>query len=135
MSYDISLVHPTTKEKYTLDEPKFMVGQSFNVFDGQETCLNVTYNYRDILIKAFGNELVVSSKLDQHLGGPLRVGIRTIYNLTGEQSIPVLENAINSLSDDTSPYYWASTEGNVKKVLKNLLFFAKLFPEGIWEGD
>jgi hypothetical protein len=133
MSYDISLVHPTTKEKYALEEHIYMDGQHFN-FDGeQETHLCVTYNYSEIFKKAFGQELTFTSKLDEHLGGQLRTGIRSIYNLTGEQSIPVLENVINNISHDTSLFYWDAID--TKKVLKNLLFFAKLFPEGIWEGD
>lgn len=62
-------------------------------------------------------------------------GIRTIYGMSGAESIPILENAINQLGDDASPDYWEPTEGNAKRALLQLLAMAKMRPDGIWDGD
>ena len=61
--------------------------------------------------------------------------IRTIYGLTGAQSIPVLEKAAAALGDDVNPDYWEATEGNAKKPLLQLLAMARMRPDGVWDGD
>ena len=39
------------------------------------------------------------------------------------------------LSDVTNSDYWTATEGNAKRALYGLLSFAKMRPDGIWDGD
>jgi len=80
--------------------------------------LVITWNYGQIFRQVLGKE-----------------GIRTIYGMTGAESIPVLRNAIDSLADDVDPDYWKPTEGNAKKALQGLLAFAQIRPDGIWKGD
>lgn len=62
-------------------------------------------------------------------------GIRSIYGLTGAESIPALQKAINVLHDDVSGNYWMPTEGNAKRALTQLLAMARMRPDGVWEGD
>ena len=63
-------------------------------------------------------------------------GIRAIYGKTGAESIPMLEKAIAALGDDVDNNdYWHATEGNAKRALCGLLAFARMRPDGVWEGD
>lgn len=63
-------------------------------------------------------------------------GMRSIYGKTGAESIPMLEKAISALGDDVDDNdYWNATEGNAKRALCGLLAFAKIRPDGVWDGD
>lgn len=62
-------------------------------------------------------------------------GIRTIYGMTGAESIPVLEAAAAKLSDEVSDDYWEATEGNAKRPLLQLAAMARIRPDGVWDGD
>jgi hypothetical protein len=118
MSYDIDLVHPITKKTLELDSPHHMKGGTYAVGGNSYASLSVTYNYAKHYYRVFGAD-----------------GIRTIYDMTGADSIPVLEAAISQLGDDIDDDYWADTEGNAKVALMQLLALAKMRPDGIWEGD
>ena len=74
--------------------------------------------------------LVVTVKTDKG-----EKGIRTIYGMTGEESIPVLAAAVAQLGGDVHPDYWEPTEGNARNALLDLLALARLRPEGVWDGD
>ena len=82
MSYDISLCDPITKEPLETDVPHMMQGGTYAVGGTTEMWINVTYNYARWYYKdyAFGEN-----------------GIRSIYGLSGAESIPVLEQAISGL--------------------------------------
>ena len=44
--------------------------------------------------------------------------------------------AIAALGDDADDSdYWNATEGNAKRALYGLLAFAKIRPDGMWDGD
>lgn len=118
MSYDIYLNDPVTKEPINLDSPHQMRGGTYASGGTPEAWLNITYNYADHYYRVFGDK-----------------GIRTIYGMTGAESIPVLKNAISQLGDEVDADYWKSTEGNAKKPLIQLLVLAQLRPDGIWDGD
>lgn len=120
MSYDIRLNGPITKEVIELDNPHFMQGGTYAVNGTTELWLNVTWNYGTFYRQddVFGKD-----------------GIRTIYGMTGAESIPVLERAISALGDDTDEDYWKATEGNAKRPLCQLLAMAKMRPDGVWDGD
>ena len=48
----------------------------------------------------------------------------------------MLEKAISALGDDVDDGdYWHATEGNAKRALYGLLAFAKMRPDGVWDGD
>lgn len=119
MSYDIYLKDPITKETTEIDTPHFMRGGTYCINGSNELSLNITYNY-----SKYYRETICSKK-----------GIRAIYGLTGLESIPLLENAINQLGDDVDNDYWKPTEGNAKRPLIQLLTMAKMTPDGIWQGD
>ena len=123
MSYDIALTCPVTGEILELDEPHQMKGGTHAVGGTRQAELNVTYNYAEHFYRVF---------LDVQFS---KLGIRSIYGLTGAESIPVLQMAIAKLKDDADQDYWKPTEGNAKKALTQLLALAKMRPDGVWEGD
>ena len=118
MSYDIELVDPITKEILQLDSPHHMRGGTYAIGGTTNAELNITYNYGQHYYEVFGEK-----------------GIRTIYGISGADSIPILEKAISQLGDDVVKDYWAATEGNAKAALFQLLALAKMRPDGIWQGD
>jgi hypothetical protein len=118
MSYDIKLVDPVTKEVLRTDFRHHIRGGTYCI-DGEDRLkLNVTYNYATILRSAFGDK-----------------GIRTIYGMSGAESLPVLMNARDALKDDVDDDYWKPTEGNVKRAVCGLIALAQMRPDGIWDGD
>lgn len=123
MSYDIELTCPVTGEVLELDEPHQMKGGTYAVGGTKYAELNVTYNYGEHFYRVF-LEIQFS-----------KAGIRSIYGLTGAESIPVLQRAIAKLKDDVDPDYWKPTEGNAKKALTQILALAKMRPDGVWAGD
>ena len=118
MSYDISLVDPVTRETLEVESPHHIRGGTYAVGGTSEAWLNITWNYSKFYYRVFGEK-----------------GIRTIYGMTGAESIPVLKAAMNKLGDDVDPDYWEPTEGNAKRALAGLLALAQLRPDGIWDGD
>ena len=118
MSYDIELVDPITREVITFDSPHFMGGGTYQLGGSKELWLNITWNYSKYYYDIMGED-----------------GIRSIYNKSGAESIPILEDAISKLGDDVDDNYWKATEGNAKRPLMQLLAMAKMRPDGIWEGD
>lgn len=77
-------------------------------------------------------------------------GIRTIYNKSGAESIPILKHAIavleasdenlseeeiKELKQNNVDDYWMPTRENAIRPLYQLLSMAQLRPDGIWEGD
>ena len=135
MSYDISLWDPVTHEPLETDTPHMMQGGTYAIGGTTEMWLNITYNYARWYIKdyAFGEG-----------------GIRSIYGLTGAESIPVLKKVISGLQssdEDLSDEeirdlvehevtgYWLPTRENAIKPLYQLLAMAQMRPDGVWEGD
>lgn len=118
MSYDITLNDPVTKGPIQFDVSHFIKGGTYSLYGTQEAWLNITYNYAKHYYRVFGEK-----------------GIRTIYGMTGAESIPVIKAAMEKLGDDVSKDYWESTEGNAKQALAGLLAFAQMRPDGIWDGD
>ena len=118
MSYDIELRDPVTREVLMFDAPHLMTGGTYAVGGTREAGLNVTCNYGDIYRRVLGEG-----------------GIRSIYGMTGAESVPVLDEAASKLSDDATDDYWEATEGNAKRPLLKLAAMARMRPDGIWDGD
>ena len=118
MSYDISLHDPVTRDLLLAETPHDMRGGIYCAGGTRELWLNVTYNYAPHFKRVLGES-----------------GIRTIYGMTGAESIPVLEDAVSKRADDASDDYWEPTEGNAKRALLQLAAMARLRPDGIWGGD
>lgn len=118
MSYDIHLLEPVTKKVIVLDNPHDVNGGTYKLGGTKELWLNVTYNYAPIFRRVLGEK-----------------GIRSIYGMTGADSIPKLCMAIQQLKSDPHPDYWEPTDGNAQLALVGLLKFAVLRPDGIWDGD
>lgn len=118
MSYNIKLCEPIDGETIQFEAAHMIRGGNYAISGTSEAWLNVTYNYGKHYRRVFGKK-----------------GIRTIYGMTGAESIPVIKAAMEQLGDDVSGNYWEATEGNAKKALAGLLAFAQMRPDGVWEGD
>ena len=118
MSYDIDLLDPVTKEIIQFENPHQIRGGTYAINGTTEASFNITYNYSSVFYRTMGEK-----------------GIRSIYGLSGANSISILKSAINQLNDDVDDDYWKCTEGNAKKALYGLLAFAEMRPDGIWDGD
>ena len=140
MSYDIYLRDPVSGETLQTDQPHQIRGGMYAMGGTREMWLNVTYNYAYWYYKAGVFDVTEQESK----------GIRTIYGMSGAQSIPVLEKAIKaleSMSEDISDEerreceeqgatgYWMPTRQNAIKPLYKLLAFAQMRTDGTWDGD
>ncbi len=140
MSYDISLNDPITGETLLLETKHQMTGGSYAVGGTEEAWLNVTCNYA----RWYYKDGIFPEKDGEKLG------IRTIYGMTGAESIPILKAAIYELRDlneelpkaEISEYmknsvtgYWLPTKANAIRPLTQLLALAQMRPDGVWEGN
>ena len=117
-----------------------MRGGTYQIGGSTKAWLNVTYNYADwyYMDGVFGKD----NKDNK--------GIRTLYGMSGAESIPVLKHAISVLENskkeltekEKNEYeqhdaggYWTPTRTNAIKPLYQLLAFAQMRPDGIWNGD
>ena len=140
MSYWIELVDPVSKETLQLDNPHYMRGATYAIGGTTMMELSITYNYARWYYKP---GVFAATKEESE-------GIRTIYGMSGAQSIPVLEKAIRALEedpDDMTPEeiaeyaahdaggYWTPTKANAIKPLYQLLALARMRPDGVWDGD
>jgi len=116
MSFDISLNDSVSGEEIEFDSPHQMKGGIYAVGGSCHASLNVTYNYSPIFYRVLG----------------FSNGIRGLDKMFAADSIPILQQAANSLKDDIDSDYWKPTEGNAKRALIQLLTMAKMRPDGIW---
>ena len=122
MSYDISLNDPDTDDVIIFDAKHNIKGGTYVLGGTNLACLNITYNYAEHYY--------------EHLhAGQGDKGLRGLYGMTGEKAIPILEEAIKKLGTTENKDYWKSTPGNAGSALLGLLTFAKLRPDGIFQGD
>lgn len=137
MSYDIELVDQITGKTLDLDAPHHMRGGTYAVGGTTQAHLNITYNYYRHFRRVFDDLSRPRDKAPQYMidEGVPAVGIRTIYGLTGAESLPILDRAISMLGDDVDEDYWKPTEGNAKRVLIQLRTLAAMRPDGLWHGD
>lgn len=139
MSYDISLIDPVTGEALELDAPHHMRGGTYALGGTTSAHLNVTYNYAPQFFRVFEPLDKPRPKAPDWMhkrGGDSQVrGVRTLYGLTGAESLPVLDRAIAMLGDDVDADYWKATDGNAKRALTQLRALAAMRPDGLWSGD
>ena len=147
MSYDIYLRDRVTKETVNFDTPHQIAGGTYAVGGTTEAWLNVTYNYAQWYYKDGVFPDRGEKGKDFHNG---LTGIRSIYGLSGAESIPVLEHAIKTLESMTEDLtekeiqeykdggaggYWTPTRANAIRPLYQLLAMAKMRPDAEWSGD
>ena len=118
MGYSIRLCDPVTGDALQADSKHHIRGGTYAFGGTTELWLSVTYNYAQHFYRVLGEG-----------------GIRSIYDKTGAESIPMLKDAMAQLADDVDDDYWKATEGNAKQALAGLLAFAQLRPDGVWDGD
>jgi len=108
MSFDISFMDDDS-ETIQLKEKHDHKGGTYALGGTEFACLNVTYNY------------------STHFYKVIQGGIRTFNQERAETIKPILEKAIEQMSDETAnDDYWDGTEGNARKALMNLLALAEL---------
>lgn len=192
MSYGITLKDPVTKETIQFELPHFMRGGTYAVDGTKEAWLSVTYNYSHYYYEAtdkdprFAHD-EVSCYYADGTTGPIKTeyGIRGIYGKTGAESIPMLEDMIQritekyqkdgewivtkrtkahfydengkewedypllilngakytkeeyevEISEGPNDNYWEDTAANAIRPLHQLIAFARMRPDGIWDGD
>lgn len=123
MSYDIYLRDPVSKEVIELQEPHHIQGGTYQLGGSKELWLNITYNYSKFY----------------HLHN--EEDIRIIYGKTGQESIKILEEMAKKIYDvygpdpETSKDYWEPLPGNAVRPLLQLIIFATMRPDGVWDGD
>lgn len=88
--------------------PLFSEGGTYSVGGSDEAELSVTYNY--------GREFAFGS----------------LDGMTGEKSIPLLQEAVARLGTVRVPDYWDPTPGNVGHACNLLLSWARLHPKAKW---
>ena len=132
MSYDVELCDAITGDILTLTEPHHMRGGTYAMGGTRFAELNITYNYSGHFSRVFNSrESSHASARDGMLHG-----IRSLYGLTGAESIPLIERGIEMLGDDVDDEdYWRPTEGNAKRALQHCLSLARMRPDGVWGGD
>lgn len=140
MSYDIYLKDPVTGDPLELEAAHHMRGGTYAMSGTTEAWLNITYNYADWYYRpgVFARTRKASK------------GIRTIYGMTGAESIPVLRKAVRKLESMTENIsveerreyeeqgvtgYWMPTRENAIRPLYQLLALAQMRPDGVWGGD
>jgi hypothetical protein len=116
MSYDIYIVSANGddvlfREKHTIN------GGTYEVGGTNDAHLNVTFNYAPIFKEVLDPEL----------------GIKILNDMDINESLQLLDDANRSLSGTPDNDYWKCTEGNVKKVIQDLIKMAEMamyeFPE------
>ena len=122
MSYDLELLDPVTKQTLILDAPHDMRGGTYCLGGTTEAWLNITYNYGRFYREHHPE------------------GIRSIYGMTGAESIPHLQAMIETIKTnhpkcETTSDYWDAAPGNALKPLHQLIALARLRPDGVWNGD
>jgi hypothetical protein len=116
MSYDLQLVE-RDGEPATLSE-NAPEGGTYVMGGTRQACFNITYNYAPHFYRVLGER-----------------GIRTIYGMTGRDSVAVLAAGIAQLGGDEDADYWKPTEGNARRALAHCMRMALDCPDAVWEGD
>lgn len=119
MSYDIELVDPSTKKLARLPSKIWAQGGTYHLGGSDRAEFNITWNYSPHYYRLF----------------PENQGLRWLYGKIAKDTVPVIQQVMDQLGDDTHPDYWEPTEGNAKQALKVLLLLARACPEAVWEGD
>ena len=98
----------------------------YNLRSAHVSCLYYIYTLND----ATATDLCEHCEEDK---ATISRALDYLDNKIAYDTIDFLEGLIKSLLDDVSDDYWEATEGNAKKAIYQLLIFARMRPDGIWE--
>ena len=112
MSYDVELVY----DDGVAQVPSHLEGGILTMGGNPYAEMSVTYNYNAYYSKFLHTK-----------------GMRGLSGLTGRQSIPNLEHAVEILGTERDKDYWASTPGNAGYALSVMLNWARLHPSAVWD--
>ena len=140
MSYGIRLVDPENDYNVMHTGNRHQEGGNYVAFvktaDGQilqgtaDCEIHVTYNYSTIYSRVFPQGTARENPPYSNKGD--NEGIKWLYGRTAEESIPVLEQAVEQLGTERDTDYWKATDGNAGRALNTLLGWARENPNGIW---
>lgn len=150
MSYDIYLKEKSTGETIDLPVKHVMAGGTccaeYDEATGEssvkpitEAWLNITYNYSRYYSEAAEGDDRFYGEDDE--GQYKNQGIRGIYGKTGAESIPMLKDMAERIQRKVETEsilakdYWTPTAANAVNPLYQLIAFAELRPDGVWDGD
>ena len=138
MSYGILLVDPAN-DYNVMQTKRHQEGGTYVAFvktDGQvlqgtaDCDLNVTYNYYEQFVRVFPKGTARENPPYSNKGD--NEGIKWLYDRTAEETIPVLERAVEELGTEQDDDYWKATNGNAGRALSTLLEWAREHPNGVW---
>ncbi len=150
MGYDIWLMEKSTGESIELPVRHVMIGGTyaadydertgqFTVQPTAEAWLHITYNYAKYYYDAAdGDDRFYGENYE---GKHSNLGIRGIYGKTGVESIPMLKDMAERIQRKVATEtivandYWTASAANAVKPIYQLLAFAELRPDGVWNGD
>ena len=123
MSYTVELLEPDREKVVVLRRGHLFRQPSIAINERGErlvefyASLSVTYNYNPFFKNLYNGE-----------------GLRGLSGKTGWEVAPELLRVITALPDeDPSSDYWASTAGNAREVLQNIMVFIVERPNGVFE--
>ncbi len=118
MSCDVNLTNPIMHETLEIDYKHSIHGGTYQIGASKYIWLNVAYNYAEIYARndVFGLN-----------------GVRILNGMTGAESIPILQKAIDSLKKEVHRDYWKTTDGDARLALCNVLQMAKVHPDCVWK--
>ena len=119
MSWWARLEDPETGE--VLNVEQHSEGGTYMIGGTDRSELNVTYNYGVQFRKAWPGNVSGSGALNTMLDGR-----------SGEETLPLLLEAVGYLGTDRTRDYWAATPGNAGFALDILAKWAEQHPQGVW---
>lgn len=150
MGYDISLKDPVTKEEIELPVEHLMIGNTYAAdYDPDtgrftprpttEAHLGITYNYSHYYYDATEGDDRFFGKLEDDYpeDEPRNLGIRGIYGKTGAESIPMLRDMIQRITEKNKKgREWIVTEREKTRYLdavtgRELDFFKDIIEKGL----
>lgn len=144
MSYDINIVDPSTGETIETADPHHIAGGTYQLGGTTKLWLNITYNYSPFFYRAetLGESTAENEIIESN-------GMYSLEDLTIPEARERVLRAINALRDEDidnhgnayqpietfdggmlhAASYWAPTERNARRALKNLLAILLLAPD------
>jgi len=150
MSYDIELIDQKTGKVATMDNAVFVKGGTIPVELDMETgqlvpskqreaCINITYNY--------GEYYRSVTEDDAYFPFDRNEGIRCVYGMTGEESIPYLKRMIKGIEARNKDFdgnwikskrrkiHYYDESGNETKPYGNNIYTTEIEEYYVCEGD
>ena len=117
------------KDGQTVSVEPFAEGGTYVMGGSTDAELNVTWNYGPRFVEAWDKEDFENRVVKLGWHGTLHA---MLHERVASETVPLLEQAIATLSTDTDSDYWKATSGNAGHALSVLCQWAKEHPEATW---